>query len=54
MLILGAIFAMVASDLIAIIFGKALSQKIPEKIIQKISGILFLIFGMLGIINFII
>lgn len=54
MLILGAIFAMVASDLIAIIFGKVLSKKIPENIIQKFSGILFLIFGFLGILNFII
>ena len=54
MLILGAIFAMIASDLIAIIFGKVLSKKIPENIIQKFSGILFLIFGFLGILNFII
>lgn len=51
-LILGAIAGMVASDLIAIIFGKALSHKIPEKIMQKLSGILFLIFGFLGIFNF--
>ena len=45
---------MVVSDLIAIIFGKVLSKKIPENIIQKFSGILFLIFGFLGILNFII
>lgn len=53
MLILGAIFAMIISDLIAIMFGKALSKKIPENIIQKFSGILFLIFGLLGILSFI-
>ncbi len=53
-LILGAITGMVMSDLIAIICGKALSRKIPEKIMQKLSGILFLIFGLLGIINFFI
>ena len=53
-LILGAVFAMVVSDLIAIILGKTLSKKIPENIIQKFSGILFLIFGIFGIINFII
>ena len=53
-LILGAVFAMVVADLIAIILGKTLSKKIPENIIQKFSGILFLIFGILGIINFII
>ena len=51
-LILGAISGMVASDLIAIIFGKVLSHKIPENLMQKLSGILFLIFGFLGIFNF--
>lgn len=51
-LILGAIAGMIASDLIAIIFGKALSHKIPETLMQKLSGILFLIFGFLGIFNF--
>ncbi len=53
-LISGVIFGMVASDLIAIIFGKALSNKIPENLMQKLSGILFLIFGIIGILNFII
>jgi len=52
-LICGAITGMVASDLIAIIFGKALSHKIPENIVQKLSGILFLIFGFLGVYSFI-
>ena len=51
-LICGAITGMIISDLIAIIFGKALSHKIPENIMQKLSGILFLIFGFLGIFNF--
>ena len=53
MLILGAIFAMVASDLIAILFGKFLSKKVSEKTMQAFSGILFLIFGFIGILNFI-
>ena len=53
MLILGAIFAMVASDLIAILFGKFLSKKVSEKTMQTFSGILFLIFGVIGILNFI-
>ena len=52
-LILGAIAGMIISDLIAIVFGKALSHKIPENMMQKLSGILFLIFGFLGIFNFI-
>jgi putative Ca2+/H+ antiporter (TMEM165/GDT1 family) len=52
-LICGTIAGMIISDLMAIIFGKALSHKIPENIMQKLSGILFLIFGFLGILNFI-
>ena len=52
-LICGAVTGMIISNLIAIIFGKALSQKIPEKIMQKSSGFLFLIFGFLGLLNFI-
>lgn len=51
-LICGAVAGMVISDLIAIIFGKALSHKIPENVMQKLSGILFLIFGLIGILNF--
>lgn len=53
-LICGTVAGMIISDLIAIIFGKALSNKIPENIMQKLSGILFLIFGFLGILNFIL
>lgn len=51
-LICGAITGMVISDLIAIIFGKALANRIPENIVQKLSGILFLIFGFIGLLNF--
>lgn len=52
-LIIGAILGMVISDLLAIIFGKLLTKKIPETLMQKLSGILFIIFGIIGIINFI-
>ena len=48
-LILGAICAMVACDFIAILFGKFLNKYISEKAMQKLSGILFLIFGLIGI-----
>lgn len=51
-LICGAITGMVTSDFIAIVLGKALSNKIPENLMQKLSGIIFLIFGFLGIFNF--
>lgn len=47
-LILGAILGMIVSDSIAIIFGKFLSKHISETSMQKLSGILFLIFGIIG------
>ena len=53
MLICGAIFGMIVSDSIAIIFGKFLSKKVPDNIINLCSGLLFLIFGFIGFINFI-
>lgn len=52
-LILGAILGMVVSDFIAILLGKFLSKKLPENIIEKFSGILFLIFGFIGFFNII-
>ena len=50
-LILGAVLGMVISDLIALILGKFLSKKLPENIMEKFSGILFLIFGFIGFFN---
>lgn len=50
-LILGAILGMIVSDSIAIICGKMIGKKIDEKLVSKISGILFLIFGILGLIT---
>lgn len=48
LLILGAILGMIVSDSIAIIFGKLLHKYISETVMQKLSGILFLIFGIIG------
>lgn len=53
-LIIGAILGMILSDLIAIILGKFLSKKLPENILEKFSGILFLIFGFIGLFNILI
>lgn len=53
-LVIGAVMGMVISDLIAIIFGKVLSSKISENLMQKLSGILFLIFGVISLLNFIL
>lgn len=52
-LIIGAILGMIASDSIAIFLGKILTKKLPENLIEKLSGILFLIFGLFGILNYI-
>ena len=49
-LVLGAILGMVVSDSIAILFGKFLSNYISEQTMKKVSGILFLIFGLIGFI----
>ena len=50
-LVSGAILGMIFSDLIAILLGKILLKKIPEKIISKFSGILFIIFGIIGFLG---
>lgn len=50
-LIFGAISAMVVCDFIAIIFGKFLNKHISEYAMQKLSGILFLIFGIIGFVS---
>ena len=50
-LILGAIFAMVVCDYIAIVLGRFLNKYISELSMQKLSGILFLIFGFIGFIS---
>lgn len=50
-LILGSIIGMVVSDSIAIIFGKILNKHISESAMQKFSGVLFLIFGIIGFIK---
>lgn len=54
LLICGAVMGMVVSDLIAIVFGKMLASKIPESLMQKLSGILFLIFGIVCLLNFVL
>lgn len=52
-LIIGAILGMIVSDSIAIAFGKILSKKIPDNIINLCSGLLFIIFGFICLINYI-
>lgn len=49
-LILGAICGMVSSDLLAIFFGKLLNNKFSDKYVAFFSNILFIIFGVVGLI----
>ncbi len=51
-LILGAILGMVVSDAIAILFGKFLTSKVSSKFMNTLSGIIFLLFGIVGLIGF--
>lgn len=53
-LILGAVLGMVISDSIAILLGKFLSNRISSKMMNILSGIIFLGFGTLGFIRFFI
>ena len=50
-LILGAITGMIASDSLAILLGKSLSEKISEKSLNILSSFLFILFGILGLIH---
>lgn len=49
-LIIGSILGMVCSNLLAIVFGKLLSMKFHQNIIEIISNGLFIIFGIIGLI----
>ena len=50
-LIIGAILGMVVSDCVAIFLGKILSKHISTTVIQRISGTLFIIFGIIGLLT---
>ena len=49
-LIIGSILGMVCSNLLAIVFGKLLSMKFRQNIIEMISNSLFIAFGVIGLI----
>lgn len=50
-LVLGAIAAMVVCDFLAILCGKFLNKYISEKAMQRLSGTLFLLFGIMGLVS---
>ena len=43
---------MIVSDSLAILLGKFLSKKIPKGLMEKLSSIIFLLFGSIGLIRF--
>lgn len=53
-LICGSICGMVASDSIAIFFGKLLGSKISSSTIDFLSNMIFILFGVIGIISVLI
>jgi len=52
-LIFGAICGMVASNSVAIFFGKLLGSKISASSIEILSNIIFILFGLIGFLGFI-
>lgn len=51
-LILGAILGMIASDSIAILFGKFLRRRVSSKFMNTLSSVIFLLFGIVELIIF--
>ena len=51
-LILGSVLGMLVSNFFAILLGKMLSKKISARTMNILSGILFLAFGLLGLLSF--
>lgn len=50
LLIIGAILGMIISDYLIICIGKFLSKYVNNRVIQVISGILFILFGISGLL----
>ena len=53
-LIIGSICGMVASNSIAIFFGKVLKNYLNQSFVEFLSNVIFIVFGLIGIINLII
>ena len=52
-LIFGSISGMVASNSIALFFGKFLGSRFNPKLIEVLSNFIFIVFGLIGILNII-
>lgn len=53
-LILGAVCGMVASNSVAILFGRFIGSKLKQRYIQFLSNLLFIIFGFLGFLKLLV
>lgn len=53
-LVAGSICGMVASNSIALFFGKFLGNKLNSKFIETLSNFLFIAFGLVGFFNFLV
>ena len=51
-LILGAILGMIASNSVAIFCGKLIGNRLKPAIMELVSNILFIIFGLIGLVSF--
>ncbi|MCI8411516.1 MAG: TMEM165/GDT1 family protein [Clostridia bacterium] len=50
-LIIGSISGMVASNSIALFFGKILGNKLNQNFVEILSNIIFIVFGLIGFIG---
>lgn len=50
-LIFGSICGMIASNSIAVLFGKFLGDKLDKHFIETLSNIVFIVFGMIGFLK---
>ena len=48
---IGATAGMVAADAIAVVVGAALGRRLPERAIRTLAGVLFLVFGVILIVE---
>ena len=50
-ILLGTTIGMLVADGIGIALGVALHKYVPDKIIKKVASFIFILFGVLGILN---
>lgn len=50
-LILGSIAGMVASNSIALFFGRFLGTKFRPEVVELLSNLIFIVFGLIGLVS---